>query len=125
MKDTNRQVGRFGETEAAGYLMSEGHTVLARNWRRSRCEIDLITLDCRGVHFVEVKTRFSTDVDPLANITYVKKRNMVKAALDFLESPDCVNLQGQELFFDVITITLEGEGMNLKYYPEAFVPIYI
>lgn len=125
MKDTNRQVGRFGETEAAKYLMSEGHTVLARNWRRSRCEIDLITLDCRGVHFVEVKTRFSSFVDPLANITFVKKRNMVKAAREYLESPERVYLQGQELFFDIITITLEGEGMHLKYYPEAFVPIYI
>lgn len=125
MKGTNRQVGRFGETEAAKYLMSEGHTVLARNWRRSRCEIDLITLDCRGVHFVEVKTRFSKDIDPLVNITYTKKRNMVKAACEYLESPERIHLQGQELFFDIITITLVGEGMELKYYPEAFVPIYI
>lgn len=124
MKDTKRQVGRFGETEAAGYLISEGHTVLARNWRRSRCEIDLITLDNRGLHFVEVKTRFSRSVDPLVNITFSKRRNMVKAACDFLESPDRVCLKDQELFFDIITITLEGDGISLKYYPEAFVPIY-
>lgn len=125
MKGKNRQVGRFGETEAAKYLMSEGHTVLARNWRRSRCEIDLITLDSRGVHFVEVKTRFSENVNPLVNITFAKKRNMVRAAYDYLDSPDRIHLRSQELFFDIITITLEGVGLNLKYYPEAFVPIYV
>ena len=85
----------------------------------------MITLDGRGLHFVEVKTRFAKSVDPLANVTYTKKRNMVKAAGDFLDSDDRKYLKDKELFFDIITITLEGEGMELQYYPEAFVPIYL
>ena len=50
-------MGDLGEDLASRYLEQLGHTVLERNWRHSHLEIDLITLDAEGLHFVEVKSR--------------------------------------------------------------------
>ena len=51
------EFGRRGEDEACMYLVSQGHTILERNWRCGHLEIDVITLAGDGIHFVEVKSR--------------------------------------------------------------------
>ncbi|HAW06425.1 MAG TPA: endonuclease, partial [Rikenellaceae bacterium] len=38
------EFGRRGEDEACMYLVSQGHTILERNWRCGHLEIDVITL---------------------------------------------------------------------------------
>lgn len=53
-------LGRRGEELAAQYLTAEGYTVLDRNWRCARGEIDLVARDGNDTVFVEVKTRSST-----------------------------------------------------------------
>ena len=52
-----RQLGKAGEYVACGFLRSMGHIILERNWRSGHLEIDIISLDRDGIHFVEVKTR--------------------------------------------------------------------
>ncbi|MBT8397059.1 MAG: YraN family protein, partial [Gemmatimonadetes bacterium] len=51
------EVGRRGEEEAAAYLVARGWTILARNHRWGRKEIDLIAQKGRITAFVEVKCR--------------------------------------------------------------------
>ncbi len=124
MKGSRGKVGKKGEDEALEYLLGRGHTILARNWRKHRCEIDIISLDSRGLHFVEVKTRTSGRISPLENITPSKKRNMVCAAMDFLSSEHREQLSSVELFFDIVTVVFEGSTFELEYIPEAFIPIF-
>ena len=50
-------VGQRGEREAERALKRKGYTILARNFRSGRDEIDLICLDGKIVVFVEVRTR--------------------------------------------------------------------
>lgn len=50
-------IGRRGEREAERLLKKKGYSVLARNWRSGRDEIDLICLQGKAVVFVEVRTR--------------------------------------------------------------------
>lgn len=119
-------MGKEGEDLACCYLSEKGHIVLDRNWRHGHLEIDIITLDKNGLHFVEVKSRTApTTVDPLQNVDARKRQNLVNAALRYLHSdrrklfsPDT------ELYFDIITIVFKGGESVIKYYPQAFIPLY-
>jgi len=51
-----QKTGAEGEALAAGYLEKEGWTVLSRNWRTRRGEIDIIALEADTLVFIEVKT---------------------------------------------------------------------
>lgn len=120
-------MGRRGEDEAAEYLAGTGHTILERNWRNGRYEIDIITLAEDGLHFVEVKSRnVPSAAAPEDNITAAKRRSLVLAAERFLHSASRKGLPGDiEIFFDVITVGFAGGGRELNYYPGAFTPIYV
>jgi ribonuclease HII len=50
-------MGRLGEEAASAFLKARGHDIIARNWRRPRCEIDIVS-QFKGVTYItEVKTR--------------------------------------------------------------------
>ena len=54
MKDNT---GKKGEEIVCRWLTDHGHTILERNWRYGHLEIDIISYDRSGIHFVEVKSR--------------------------------------------------------------------
>ena len=54
---TSKDRGDYGELLAEEYLVSQGYTILERNWRWSRAEADIIARDEGVLVFVEVKTR--------------------------------------------------------------------
>ena len=117
-------VGKMGEDAACLWLASHGHTVLERNWRGGRCEIDIISADGAGLHFVEVKTRKApAAVDPLANVTAAKQKHLVQAALSYLHSGGR-RFADAEVSFDIITVILDSDTTYIQYYPQAFIPIY-
>ena len=49
--------GRQAEAAVAELLDQHGFEILTRNWRRPRCEIDLVAAKDKIVYFVEVKYR--------------------------------------------------------------------
>jgi len=53
--------GRQAEVAVANLLEQHGFKVLAQNWRRPRCEIDLIVSRKKTIYFVEVKYRASAE----------------------------------------------------------------
>ena len=126
MKDDRKTTGRRGEDEACAFLIKEGHTILERNFRSSHQEADIISADSAGLHFVEVKTRNApTSAEPESNVDRAKMKNMVKTARSYLHSCNRPQMADMEIFFDVVTVVLEGEKVTLEYYPQAFIPTYV
>ena len=112
--------------QACRWLEAHGHLIVERGYRHSHQEIDIISTDSRGLHFVEVKTRTApTTADPEVNITEAKRRNMVKGAQGYIHSCPKNIIRNQEIFFDVITVVLDGDEATIEYYPQAFIPIYV
>lgn len=119
-------IGKKGEDIACRHLQSMGHTILERNWRSGHLEIDIISADAEGIHFVEVKTRQrSIQAPPQENVDAGKQKRLAKAALSYLHSAKGLPGRNLECIFDIIAITLEGEDARVEWIPQAFIPLYI
>ena len=71
----NKPLGDRGEQLAADHLVRAGWTVLHRNFRLGKKEIDLVARRGEVVAFVEVKTRGGRGYGhPLEAITWKKRR---------------------------------------------------
>ena len=86
---TRQQVGRRGEDLACAELERQGLAVLARNWRCSRGEIDIVAADRseRGLTlvFCEVKCRSGLGFGhPLEAITHAKLRTLRQLAAQWM-----------------------------------------
>ncbi len=123
MKTSRKRLGDLGEDLAARHLEQLGHTVLERNWRHSHLEIDLITLDAEGLHFVEVKSRTApVSAAPEENVTLPKQKRLATAALAFLHERTSGEL---DVYFDIISVVFDGERTEIVYFKQAFIPTYI
>jgi putative endonuclease len=52
-----QQLGRWGEEQAAAFLIKKGYRLVEKNWRARPGEIDLVMRNKDEIVFVEVKTR--------------------------------------------------------------------
>lgn len=124
MRNGTALTGRRGEAAVADYLTAKGHTIVARNWRCGHLELDIVSLDKTGLHFVEVKTR-STAIfaAPQENVGYVKQRRLEIAAKRFLASSQG-RFWGMEIFFDIAAVIDRDNHLEINYFPNAFMPIH-
>lgn len=102
----NRSMGSLGEQIATEYLEGTGYSIIDRNWRGNRCELDLIALDKSCLVFVEVKTRTSARFGtPIEAVTPAKLDNMTRAAFAWLSAH---RIQHRAIRFDVVGVLIEG-----------------
>ncbi|GAA3355609.1 MULTISPECIES: YraN family protein [Saccharopolyspora] len=112
-------LGRAGERLAAEHLERLGVSVLARNWRTARGELDIIGTDGDLVVFCEVKTRSGIDYGaPLNAIGPNKIRRLRELARAWLAER---RLVGCRVRFDVISILWPPKGpITLDHLPGVF-----
>lgn len=133
MKNTERrmtprmELGRRGEDVACEFLTGKGHTIVQRNFRACHLEIDIISLDRNGVHFVEVKSRVApVAVSPEENVTVSKQKKVADAALRYLHTSKDKRLSADlEVSFDVVAVTFDGGGEIVEWFPNAYYPMYL
>ena len=119
-------LGKRGEDIACSHLQEAGHLILERNWRSGHFEIDIISLDSEGIHFVEVKSRQkSIQAPPQENVNVAKQRKITAGALRYLNSPRGIQCRDLECFFDVIAVTFNGAKVSVEWIPHAYIPLYI
>ena len=80
------EIGRKAEKAASAYLEMRGFEIMERNYRRPRCEIDIIACKDHVVQFVEVKYRRNDDQGSgFDAITSIKLRQMARGAQIWVE----------------------------------------
>lgn len=120
------KLGKAGEDEVCKWLIARGHTILERNWRAGKQEIDIISLASDGIHFAEVKSRTApVQGEPEEAVNAVKQRNIVKAAGRYMTMKGKELSDSLEIWFDIAAVTFDGGDVRIKYFPGAFVPIYV
>jgi len=117
-----RALGVLGEEKACDFLRGKGHRIVSRNWRGSHLEVDIISEDAAGLHFVEVKTRLApAGTAPEEKVDGLKRQRIGAAALKFLNQSG----SDREVFFDVVTVLFDGDRTEVNYFPQAWIPMYV
>ncbi len=121
------ELGRRGEDVACEFLSGKGHTIVQRNFRSGHLEIDIISLDRNGVHFVEVKSRVApVMISPEENVTESKQRKIADAALRYLNSARDTRISSDmDVNFDVVAVTFDRGKEIVEWFPNAFYPMYL
>lgn len=118
MAEHNR-TGAWGEQLACQWLEAKGWSILHRNWRHGRDEIDIVALDGDMLVVVEVKTRSTSRWgDPELAVGPTKRRNLMRAATELQQHLP----EDRELRFDLISITRTANGPEVIHIPDAFYP---
>jgi putative endonuclease len=110
--------GDEGETMAVEYLENEGFTILQRNYRFERGEIDIIAQENDELVFVEVKSRHTQSFGtPEDAITPKKESYLKRTAEGFLFQH---NLEDKACRFDVIAIEWKGKRPDIRHIKNVF-----
>ncbi len=86
MAKSTTETGRKAERAAVVYLEMRGFEILEQNWRRPRCEIDIVAKKDGTMYFVEVKYRRDDQQGGgFEAITEAKLRQMRRGASIWVE----------------------------------------
>jgi putative endonuclease len=118
-KSNFKDFGKKGEEIAEQLLIEKGYTIIKRNFRFGKGEIDIIAKDGDYLVFVEVKSRKNLSFgEPEYAITQSKIKQLKKIAEAYLY----INgINNQLCRFDVITIVGEKEEeLKINHIENAF-----
>ena len=83
-------IGLAAEERVASLLQESGYQVIARNWRRAQCEIDIVAMGNDTIYFVEVRYRKSSSTGGgFASVNAKKLRHMKRAASIWIAAHNC------------------------------------
>lgn len=109
---TTKKIGDSGEEKAAIFLEKEGYTILSRNFRTKRGEIDIIAIENATVVFIEVKTAPHGTLQTLEHILgESKQKRIIETAKRFLISHR--QYSNSYIRFDVLIV-------DMPCYPEVY-----
>lgn len=117
-KNGRKKLGAWGESVAAHHLSAKGYEIVARNWRCSFGEIDLIAKAGEDIVFVEVKTRKGNKMgSPEEALTAVKSQKLLDLASFYIAEHD-LDVDWQ---IDLVAIELDDTGKLLRceHIPQA------
>jgi len=113
----HNELGKKGEKLAVDFLIKNGYTILATNYRFHKAEVDIIAQKGNTLAVVEVKTR-STDYfgNPQDFVNQKKIKLLVSAIDEYVISK---NLE-VEVRFDIISILKEKSTFKIEHLEDAF-----
>lgn len=112
--------GHWAENVAVEFLKNEtNYSILERNWRYKRAEIDIVCANKGRLVLVEVKYRKSSYFgEPEGAVEKAKEEKMQEAAEGYMNK----NTQYSEVIFDIISISGPKNDAQLNHFKDAFFP---
>lgn len=109
--------GEEGERVAADHLVQKGFTILERNYRYKRSEIDLIVRRDNWLVFVEVKTRTSDAYGyPEEFVDFKKKQKIFEGADYYMYITDWSG----NVRYDIVAVNLVDGEPVIHHIEDAF-----
>ena len=112
----HNELGKKGEKLAVNFLIDKGYTILEKNYRYLKAEVDIIAQKENTLAVVEVKTR-STDYfgDP-QDFVNPKKIKLLLSAIDYYVIEKDLDV---EVRFDIIAI-IHQKTIKIEHLEDAF-----
>lgn len=113
----HNKLGKKGEDLAVAYLIKNGYSIVERNYRFNKAEVDIIAKKNDILSVIEVKTRSTSDFGNPQDFVKPKQiKNLVKAINEYVT----VNNLDVEVRFDIIAVVKEKELYNIEHIEDAF-----
>ncbi len=117
MSDPRRQLGNWGEEQAAQYLRTQGYEIIERNWRCATGELDLIAWESGQLVFVEVRTRRGrTYGTPEESVTPAKQSKLIELAQTYMQEYPELECAWR---IDVVAVELRGNQPRINLIRHA------
>jgi putative endonuclease len=112
------KIGINGEQIAVDFLLNKGYSILFRNWRYEKKEVDIIAIKDDMIVFAEVKTRTGNRLQfPEEAVNSKKQAHLRVAAVAFADQ----NRNYKNIRFDIISVTMNGTvPKEIVHFEEAF-----
>lgn len=113
----HNQTGSTGERLAAAWLTKNEYIIREVNWRYKHLEVDIIAQKGDTLHFIEVKTRTTTEFgNPEESITKLKMKNLRDAA----EQYQFLHPGWKWIQFDVLAILFKSGKIDYWFNEDVY-----
>ncbi len=110
-------LGKKGEQMAADFLVNHGYTILEKNYRYLKSEIDIIAQKGTIVVAVEVKTRNTPEFGNPQDFVKPKQMQSLVKTIDYYVIENDLDV---EVRFDIIAIIKNASGTKIEHLEDAF-----
>ncbi|WMI66532.1 YraN family protein [Aestuariibaculum sp. YM273] len=113
----HNELGKKGEQLAVDFLLEHDYTIVERNYRFNKAEVDIIAQQQDILAIIEVKTRSTIDFGNPQDFVKPKQiKNLVKAVDEYITE----NQLDVEVRFDIIAIVKQGKNYKIEHLKDAF-----
>ena len=113
----HNETGTAGEKLAAEWLRKNDYVIKEINWRYKHLEVDIIATKGDTLHFIEVKTRTTTEFgNPEESISKLKMKNLRDAA----EQYQFLHAGWKWIQFDVLAILFKNGKINYWFNQDVY-----
>lgn len=113
----HNDLGVKGEQIAADFLMKKGYTILAKNYRYRKAELDIIAQKESTLAIVEVKTRTEAFLEDVTQTIGKRKIELLTSAADFYVRENDLDV---EVRFDIILVLIHKKETSVEHWEDAF-----
>jgi len=113
----HNELGKKGEALAVDFLLQKRYSILERNYRFDKAEVDIIAKQGDVLAIVEVKTRSSIDFGNPQDFVKPKQIQRLVKAVDKYVTSNNLNV---DVRFDIIAIVKVGAGHQIEHLENAF-----